>query len=237
MANSVSAGNIGISEEGTRNIHRALCQEGFELYLGAQTFLSPKQRYVMVAYQDDLREELRFAKGETGLATTLTLLGVVEPKAVLQCYPAAEEGKWYVYLLDISRRDIIGFAKPLDYREILEYKKAGRRHEYFGGFIKDALTYRKPSSRYMEQRPWITTEWLGLDLRARRLPVGAPIINWREFIQESQLGTKQWPAPEPAKPVNTLFDPWEDQYQYKWQIARARQEAQALEREAAQKQQ
>ena len=140
------------------NIHNALITSGWQMNFDGLRRLTPRQRYIGIQYAQEIREKLKFAKGESGYGTTLAMEKKLEPVGVTQLYPAQLENSWYVALAVPRRKSVYGYENPRPNSgiEIAALMTDLRKSSFHGPDTSDALFYIRESPGYFTRNPHCT---------------------------------------------------------------------------------
>ncbi len=144
------------------NIHNHLVISGWTMNFEGIRTLKPRQRYVGVQYSPEIREKLKFAKGESGFGTVLAMEKKLNPVAILQCLPTENETAWWVALNVPRRKAVYGYEKPISensWDRPARLLTDLRKSSFHGPDTDGALFYIRESPGYLVYNPWCTEYW------------------------------------------------------------------------------
>jgi len=146
------------------NIHNQLFANGFVLKFEGLRRLVPRQRYIGVQYPAEIREKLKFAKGESGYGTGLAMEKKLDPVAVTQLYPTVsnigiDEPSWFIALAVPRRKTVYGYEKPILNGESAREMTDLRKSRFHGPDTDGALFYVRESPLYFTRNPHCQQYW------------------------------------------------------------------------------
>src|SRR6266446_3906808 len=142
------------------NIHNQLFANGFVMNFEGLRSLRPRQRYCGVQYPAEIREKLKFAKGDAGWGTLLAMEKKLDPVAVAQLYPTlAEPDAWYVALAVPRRKTVYGYRLPVFNGLSARLMTDLRKSSFHGPDTDGALFYVRESPVYFTRNPHCQEYW------------------------------------------------------------------------------
>lgn len=194
------------------NIHRVLFETGWTLNFEGITRISPRRHYVACQYSAEIRERLKFAKGESGYGSLLAMEKNLVPDACLRLYPASpDEGpsqQSFVALAVPKRKLVYGYKEPVENLNIAALMTTLRGSSFHKEHTENALFYFKDSLGFYSKNPHLQVVWSrawGFP-EERRLPCKWPKL--AEFIADSQDGFSLYPPPETKEKTVTDDGVW-----------------------------
>lgn len=140
-------------------IHLELTKRDFELNFDGIRFLRPKKHYIGVQYPPELRQKLKFAKGESGWGTVLALEPEIDPVSILRIYPTSNDSEWYIALFVPRRKEVYGFNKTVNVGYVPQLMTNLRASDFYGPDLKEAQFYIKDATGFWGQIPYLTQLW------------------------------------------------------------------------------
>lgn len=190
------------------NIHRELFEAGYQLNFEGIRQIRPRRHYIACQFRPEVRERLKFAKGESGYGSLLAMEKNLIPDGLLRLYPATQyetiSQQVFVALAVPKRKLVYGYKEPVDNLNIAALMTTLRGSSFHKEHTSDSLFYFKDSLGFYDDNPHLQVVW---SLAYGFPEEGRLRCKWpklTEFIADGQDGYNLYQPPE--KKEKTLTD-------------------------------